>query len=130
MKRKLRTKLRRNHKIYNHIVANYLFNDYRYDGNYERFLEKLELYKGVVQRLIYTEDNFSKIFYPESKRWERRKHIKYGKIDEKLFQPFYNISGHTTYNDIEQNLSYISDRFLCSYRLRWMLGLLDHKNNN
>lgn len=81
-----------------HIIAQSLFKDFGYDGNLEAFLIRLQKYKGVVKRQAE--------FSNRREKWNST--------------PMY---GYASIESINNNLSYIADRFNCAGRLYWLLGL-------
>ena len=102
MKRKTLIRLEKKFLIWKNIIANKVFTDFCYDGDLEGTIAKIKKYRGVLSAmrnyLLVTAD------YPDTR-------IKCRGYD------------YESLEQIERNLSYISDRFIAEIRLIWMINL-------
>lgn len=104
MKNSTRRRIEVKQQVRTHFIANHIFDEYYYSCDYQTFLERLEKHKGVVKKQIeyYVEA------YPQYYSWDEPVYYDYDSLES-----------------IEINLHYISGKFNCFGRLRWMIGLLD-----
>lgn len=105
MKRKTKLRLERKARCYKEIIRNHIFCDYFYSGDLEKTICKIQKHKCAINKYIYFLDFFA--------------HFKDYRRGEETY-------GYKNKEDIESTLSYISDRFVVEYRLRWLVGLLDY----
>lgn len=123
MKIKTAIKLDKKFKINARIVSHKIFNEWYYDGDLDRACEQIKKYRGVIRALIRFYDNNTLNNSPQ--RYTRCSHKKYKRKygwteypDTRKGDETY---GYKSLDSINGNLSYISDRFGCSFRMRWLI---------
>lgn len=120
MKRSTSNRLKRNERVYNEIIANHIFFGYYNTRPLEEVCKRIVQYSGVIKKLILILDEYDNIHYQQFKK-------EFGKF------PKYRSNGvaynYESIESIKGNLSYISDRFKCDLRLRWLLGVPDAVKN-
>lgn len=118
MKKQLAKKWRDKTDIYHDIVRHHIFNNYSVRPLPET-IERIEKYRGVLENYIYSLRGYYTIHWRDS--YKRDKKGGY------LFQPDFRRGWETyKYESIEKiqlDLSYMSDRFACEFRLQWLLDL-------
>ena len=113
MKKQQFHKLEEKARIYNDIVRFHIFNDYAVRPIAE-MANLIDKHRGVIENYIYFLRKATKRIYKE---WgSEHKYEPDNRTGEKTY-------GYKSIEEIEGNLDYISDRFACEFRLRWMLGI-------
>jgi hypothetical protein len=102
VKNKTKIRLEKKFKIWKHIIANKIFNDYCYDGDLEGIIEKIKKYRGVLVAMRNYE--LSTTDYP----------------DYRITSKGY---GYESIESINSTLDYIADRFIAEIRLIWLINL-------
>lgn len=124
MKIKTQYRLLKKAQAYKRIVAYRIFNDYCYDGDLDKICCQIRKYRGVLEALlnIVEQQEMGQILPRRSRRAiKSRKWFKStcrDRLDPRKGDDTY---GYKSIEDIELDLSYISDRFLAPFRLRWLL---------
>jgi hypothetical protein len=114
MKNKTRNRLRKKSRVWLRLIRNHIFKDSLHRRPIAEVCDRIIKYTPEIKKLIeYQEEDY------------RRMCSHYGW----LYEPD-NRTGEETYRykSIEQvnfQLSYISDRFNAPFRLRWLLGVPD-----
>lgn len=96
---------RKKFPIWRNIIANKIFNDYCYTGDFNETLRQIKKHRGVLVNL--------------------RKYL----LETSCYPDYGNgfeTYGYEALGGIQANLTYISDRFIAEYRLQWMIDLVDH----
>ena len=118
MKRSTSNRLKRKERVYHEIIAKHIFADYFYLRTLEETCARITQYSGVIKKLILLLDQYDNIHY----RWLKKSNRKLG---IKPRSKVTDVDGYESIAEIESTLNYISDRFKCDLRLRWMLNVPD-----
>jgi len=121
-------KLKEKSVIYKDIVTNHIFQKYTYGSGLKEVVRRIKLHSGVIEKLIYISNNYDEIYLSapqrrQYRRWCEKMGIKPDLPDARSGEESY---GYADVESIEGTLDYISDRFNCELRLRWMLDLIKH----
>jgi len=112
MKKSTRNRINKKFVAYRNIIRNYIFKDFCYTGNLDETCKSIKKYRGVLLKLI------------DILRLDNKRHG--WKNDYKTGEETY---GYKDIESIENNLMYISDRFLAEFRLQWMIKLPEKVEN-
>ena len=117
MKRSTYNRLQKKADCWYYIVANQIFNDFFYRKDLKDTLDRINKHLGVLKALR----DFSIL---ESIRLDNKWHKEYGfKKHGPDLRSGDETYGYKSLENIEGHLSYISDRFNCTFRLQWMIDL-------
>jgi hypothetical protein len=106
MKRKTRQNLKKKSKIWQSIVDKNIFIEYLYDGDLNAIVDRIHKFRGVIMKL-------------REYRWLEEKEYGYFPDDRSGVDTY----GYESLDDIDSNLTYISDRCHAAFRLTWLLEL-------
>jgi hypothetical protein len=105
MKNKTKRKLEKKYQSWRYIVAKQIFNDFYYNRGLEETCRRIRLHSGVLHKAIA-------YLRADALKWD------FDGRDDRTGEETY---GYKDIESIEGNLSYISDRAMCEFRLRWLV---------
>jgi hypothetical protein len=117
MKKQIAKKWRDRTQIYHEIVRNHIFDNYAVRPLPE-MIERIEKYRGVLENYIYSLRGYYTIHWRDSLKRDKKWGIQLHTSDLRRGWETY---GYKSIEEIEGDLSYISDRFACEFRLQWLL---------
>jgi len=128
MRKQLAHKKKRDNAIYKNILRNHIFVDYGYTRGLEETCRRITLYSGVIKKYIENIRNSDEIDFRDQRKWNKR----HGFLPIPDYRKGAETYKYDSLERIEEDLSYISDRFAAEFRLQWMLELPDEikKLNN